>query len=274
MNFSLESSNPALQAAEGVAGPSAFEQAMTPTNTATLQGVANKTFMLCGIAIAAGAGGYSLVAMMPNVLWISNIAAFIIVLGCYFILAGKPHLAPVVAPIYAIVEGVFLGALTGLLDSVLANIGYAVAGGLALQAFVITISCMLAMLGLYSTGLIRPTRTFVAVVGTLVGAVMITYLLSFILGFAGVQLPFISLGSALQGGTPALIGLGLNIAILGLASFCLIIDFGEIETIVNSGSPKHMEWYGGFILLVALAWIYYEAVKLAFRLAILFGERD
>jgi len=35
-----------------------------------------------------------------------------------------------------------------------------------------------------------------------------------------------------------------------------------------------MEWYCGFALLVTLAWIYYEAVKLVVRLAVLFGNRD
>ena len=37
---------------------------------------------------------------------------------------------------------------------------------------------------------------------------------------------------------------------------------------------SRIEWYCGFALLVTLAWIYYEAVKLAFRLAILLGNRD
>ena len=30
----------------------------------------------------------------------------------------------------------------------------------------------------------------------------------------------------------------------------------------------------GFILLVSLAWIYYEAVKLSFRIAVLLGGRE
>ena len=86
-------------------------------------------------------------------------------------------------------------------------------------------------------------------------------------------MPFLSLGSALRGGREALIGLGLNAAILGLASLWLIIDFGKVEEIVRRGSPKDMEWYGAFALLVTLAWVYYEAVKLCFRVAILLGNR-
>ena len=45
-------------------------------------------------------------------------------------------------------------------------------------------------------------------------------------------------------------------------------DFGMIEKQVKSGAPKKMEWFCGFILMVTLVWIYLEAVKLCFRLAI------
>ena len=70
-------------------------------------------------------------------------------------------------------------------------------------------------------------------------------------------------------------GLGrLRFAILVLASLWLVIDAGEIQSIVANNSPKYMEWYGAFTLMVTLCWIYYEALKLAFRLAIMFSSRD
>ena len=89
----------------------------------------------------------------------------------------------------------------------------------------------------------------------------------------GAQMPFLSLGSAMEGGNTALIGIGLNLLILGVASLWLIIDFGMIEKQVKSAAPKQMEWFCAFILMVTLVWIYLEAVKLCFRLAILFGNR-
>jgi uncharacterized YccA/Bax inhibitor family protein len=116
---------------------------------------------------------------------------------------------------------------------------------------------------------------FVSMVKVATAGVMLAYLISFVLSLLGLGgLPFLNLGSALQGGTPALIGLGLNVAILGLASLWLIIDFKQVEENVASGAPKYMEWYCAYALLLTLAWIYYEAVKLAFRLAIIFGNRD
>ncbi len=269
-----QSSNPALHN-DHVFNEVYGDRFAQKTNVATLQGVVNKTGFLMLFAIAAGAGGYQLVSIMPSIMWISAIAAFIVCLGVYFVIYAKPHLAPYVAPVYAIVEGAFLGSLTGALDGLLVKMGYSVAGGtLALQAFVITISILLAMLALYSFRILKPTRTFVAVIKVATLGIMITYALSFVLMFFGTSLPFVSLGSAFQGGTPAFIGLGINLFILGIASMWLIIDFKLVEDTVAQGGPKYMEWYCGFALMVTLAWIYYEAVKLAFRLAILLGSRD
>ena len=140
--------------------------------------------------------------------------------------------------------------------------------------FVITISILVAMLALYSFRILRPTETFVSVIKVATAGIMITYVLSFALSFFGVALPFVSLGSAFAGGTAALIGLGINVFILGVASMWLIIDFKLVEERVAEGGPKYMEWYCGFALLVTLAWIYLEAVKLVIRLAVLFGGRD
>lgn len=139
-----------------------------------------------------------------------------------------------------------------------------------MQAFIITIGVTLGMLILYRAKIIRPTKMFTAVVSTLVAGVMFTYVISFVVSLFGMQLPFISIGSALQGGTPAWIGLGLNVFILGIAAMTLILDFKMVEDRVgHGGAPKYMEWFCGFALLITIAWIYYEAVKLAFRIAAL-----
>lgn len=268
----LQSSNPALQ------NDQAFQELRGifagQADVATLQGIVNKTGILLLLAVSAGAGGYQLVATMPSIMWISAIAAFGICLGVYFVIARKPAMAKVLGPVYAIVEGCFLGALSGALDRTLAQMGYAVAGGVAVQAFVITISILLAMLALYSFRILRPTRRFTAIVSVATAGIMLTYLISFGLSFFGMSLPLVSLNSAFAGGTAGLIGVGINVLILGVASMWLIIDFGMIEQQVARQGPKTMEWFCAFALMVTLAWIYLEAVKLVFRLAILFGNRD
>lgn len=270
----LQSSNPVL-AQDDVFNEYYGEAAGTVrSNVTTLQGVVNKTAILVGVAIVAGAGGYAVGQLYPSAIWISAIAAFIVSLGIFYKLRGNPAHAVFLAPVYGVFQGFFLGALTGALDHLLQAMGYVAAGGLAVQAFIITISVMLAMLALYSLGWLRPTKMFVAVVSTLTVGIMITYLISFIASFFIAGLPFIRITSAFEGGWAPMIGLGLNVLLLGIASLWLIIDFGLIEEKIKEGAPKQMEWYCGFALIVTLAWIYLEAVKLAFRLAVLFGNRD
>ena len=245
-------------------------------NVTTVQGVVNKTAILISIAVAAGTGGYWLIntGTSTSFVWISCLASMGICFGAYMVLRGNPAHARWLAPIYAVAEGVFLGALTAALDRMLEGMAIAATGGLALQALIITISIMGSMLALYSMRILRPTRRFVATVSVLSLGIGITYLISWPLAMFGMQLPFISLSSAVGEGWMPMIGLGINVLFLGVASMWLIIDFGMIEEKVAAGAPKQMEWYCGFALLVSLAWIYYESVKLAFRLALLVGNRD
>ncbi|TNE43853.1 MAG: Bax inhibitor-1/YccA family protein [Deltaproteobacteria bacterium] len=246
------------------------------SDAATMSGVVNKTSFLVMIALIAGAGGYTLAFMFPSAIMISFIASLIIGLGFTFYLAGNPEASPRLAPIYAVVEGIFLGAFTAVADAYLGRAGLAVAGGVGIQALIITASCVGSMLVLYRTGILKPTRTFVAIVQTLTMAVFVTYLVSFLFSmFSSNPLPLLSpFSSASASGSSAWIGLAINGAILLLASAWLIIDFKMVEENVEAGAPKYMEWYCGFAILVTLTWIYYEAVKLVVRLAVIFGSSD
>jgi uncharacterized YccA/Bax inhibitor family protein len=238
----------------------------------TLQGVINKTAILTVIAVVAGAGGFSYFTANPGSLWIGFIAAFVITIGIYFVIFGNPRRAPYLAPVYAIVEGFFLGGFTAFAEYLLASRGLSVAGGVALQAFIVTVSVLLAMLGLYSSRIIRPTGTFMSIMAVAAGAVGVMYMLGFMLMLFGIRMPYIFISSTMETGTAGYIGLGINLLFLGIASFMLIFDFKLIEDKVKAGSPKYMEWFCGFALLVTLAWIYLESVKLVLRVAVLFGR--
>ncbi len=267
----LQSSNPVLSN-DDVFGEVYGKRGMfnEAADVTTVQGVVNKTLLLVTIAVVAGAGGYALLNVFPGIVWIACIASVVIALGFFFFLKGRPQLSPVVAPIYAIVEGVFLGAVTALADNILE--GMAV-GGVGVQAFIVTACCVLSVLAAYKLKIIRPTRRFRAVIVTLTGAVMLAYLVSFIMSLVWQPLPLISFASAVNDhGMMGFLGLGINIFILVLASLFLVLDFDLVERNVKAGSPKYMEWYCAFGLLVTMAWIYFEAVKLVIRLTVLFGR--
>lgn len=267
----LQSSNPIL-ANENLFG--ALLQAESAPQAASVSGVINKTTMLVAAAVAAGAGGYAIATNYPwmvTPLWlVSGLTALVL----FFTMRKAVTVKPPVAFIYAITQGAFLGALSKLLEGILISQGIEMAGGsLALQAFVVTAGMVLATLGLYRARIIRPTAMFQSVITSLVGGIAVVYLIAIVLSLFGVQMPFISIGSALEGGTAAYIGLGLNAAILIIAALTLIMDFGQIEAAVNERAPVSFEWYLAFGLTVSMVWIFFEALKLVFRLALLFGDR-
>lgn len=260
--FSLtESTNPAMRYNELFAP-------ISGTETASVQGVINKTAMLTVVALIGGVIGVALAPRIPAGGMIAvMILTGIVTIGLYFAAVARPMMAAVLAPIYAIIEGCFLGVFTTMIDSWLASSDITVAGGVALQAFIITIAILAAMLILYTLRIIQPTRKFKAVVGTCMMGIFLVYLISFPLMLFGVQVPFISVFTTPTSGSGMLIGLGVNLFILLIASLMLIIDFGMIEQRIKAGSPKRMEWFCGFILLVSLAWIYIQSVELVARIA-------
>jgi uncharacterized YccA/Bax inhibitor family protein len=71
----------------------------------------------------------------------------------------------------------------------------------------------------------------------------------------------------------AWVGLGINAVILLIASLWLIVDFQQVETAVASRVSKEYEWYFAYALMVTLVWIYLEALKLAFRAAMMANDR-
>jgi uncharacterized YccA/Bax inhibitor family protein len=66
--------------------------------------------------------------------------------------------------------------------------------------------------------------------------------------------------SFLYSSTP--LGIGISAVVVIIAALNLILDFDMIETGVNMGAPKYMEWYGAFAMMVTLIWLYLEILRL------------
>ena len=122
----------------------------------------------------------------------------------------------------------------------------------------------------HATSKIRETDDLlsVATLGVIAAA-----LLSFVLSFFGIDTMLFNLGNAFGGGSAPWIGLGVTGAILILASLWLIVDFRQADELVASNAPKETEWYVAFGLIVTIAWIYFEALKLVYYIAAM-SNRD
>lgn len=263
--LNLRSTNPVLARAESdgyvrVSGA-----------VATIGGVAQKTAIGISIAVVGGLFGGFLASRFGGNAYIAIfIASAVVSLITYFCIIGKPERAVWGMPVYAFAEGAMLGAMALLLESILAGMKGATASsvmGLGTQAFIITLCVAIGMLCVYRLGLIRANKTFVAVLSTMTLGIMLAYLASFVMGMFGAQMPFLSLSSAMEGGRAAWIGIGLNVVILIVASLWLVVDFQRVEEATTAGVPRKMEWYFAFGIIVTLVWVYFEALKLAFRVA-------
>ena len=147
-------------------------------------------------------------------------------------------------------EGFFLGAI-----SVVYNHLYE---GIVLQAVMLTMGTLFAMLMAYRTGLIKPTEKFKMGVVAATGGIAIVYLATIVLGFFNINIPLIH--------ESGIVGIGFSLFVIVIAAMNLVLDFDFIETGVEQGAPKYMEWYGAFGLMVTLVWLYLEFLRLLSKL--------
>ena len=217
----------------------------------TLQGTATKSMLLLLLTVFAASFTWRAVAsgnvtiLMPAAL-IGGLGGFIVAMITIF----KPNVSPYTAPIYAVLEGLLLGAISSLYNARWA--------GLPLQAVGLTFGVFMAMLIVYRLGLVRATEKFRLGVVAATGGIAIMYLLSFVLGFFGVQMNFLRDSSPLS--------IGISVVIVVVAALNLVLDFDFIERGVSYRAPKYMEWYGAFGLMVTLVWLYLEILRLLAKL--------
>jgi uncharacterized YccA/Bax inhibitor family protein len=219
----------------------------------TVQGTMSKTFLLLAILSATALWSWNATAsdqLGLAVLPVAGIAGFVLAMITIF----KPTVAPWTAPVYAAMEGVFLGALSQLVEMQFHD-KYP---GIALQAVSLTAGTLLIMLFLYGSGVIRVTERLKAGIIMATGALCLFYLVSFVLMFFGVAVPFLGASK---------IGIGFSLFVVGLAAFNLLLDFDFIEEAARRQAPKYMEWYGAFGLMVTLIWLYLEMLRLLQKVA-------
>lgn len=242
----MRTSNPALN-------DKVFDLERSSTgDVMTINGTVNRTgILLCLLmftAVFSWDKAYS--AVNPGALypWLigSAIAGFVIALITVF----KKTAAPITAPIYAAVEGILLGILSAFYEMQFP--------GLVFQAILLTFGTLFALLIAYRSGVIKATENFKLGVFAATGGIALIYLVTFVLSFFNVSIPFIH-GS----GT---IGILFSLFVVVIAALNLVLDFDFIERGAERGAPKYMEWYAAFGLLVTLIWLYIEMLRLLSKL--------
>ncbi len=224
--------------------------ASSSSSTMTIGGTVNKTLICTALLIISAAfvwkrvlgdQGLQTDSLTPFML-VGGIGGFIVAMFTIF----KPAWAFITAPIYCILEGLLLGAISSLME-----FQYP---GIALQAAGLTIGALVAMLFTFEMGWIKPTEKFRSGLMIAMGGIVLVYLTTMVLGFFGIRVPYIH-----EGG---IIGIGFSLFVIIIASLSLILDFEFIRQNSGGNTPKYMEWYGAFSLMVTLIWLYIEILNL------------
>lgn len=217
-----------------------------PSNAMTVTGTLIKIGFLTMVVVLAAIPSYYLMSIKSPLAWPITIGS---VVGAFLVamyLSGKPDKAPTLAPIYAILEGLFVGGISAFFaartDFIIVN------------AIGLTISTVITMLFIYKTGIIKVTQKFRSVMATILGAIMIYYVSTFILSFFGIYLS--------HWHNNGIFSIVICLAILVVAALSLLLDFDLIERCVEKRSPKSMEWYASFGVLVTIVWLYTEFLRL------------
>lgn len=240
----MKSSNPILREEVIQNGYSVNEHPMT------VSGTMNKLLVLCAVMLISAAavyyqfslGRYDFVrSVMP--------AGCIIGLIVAIVLAFNQKLSPYLTPVYAFAQGAAISGISCFFE--------AAYPGIVIQAVSITMLTVLSMALLFKSGLIRATERFKSIIFTATAAIAGFYLISLVLMFFHVNIPYFTSTSP--------VAFVINVAIAVIAALNLIIDFDFIEKGSQNMMPAVYEWYGAFGLLVTVLWLYIEILRLLAR---------
>jgi len=243
-HLSLRSGNPVLKANTFIQRHAAIDN-----GTMTITGTVNKTALSLLLLMTTAIFTWNMAPNDPRVGGLMMVGIFGGLIAA-MITVFKQHLAPYTTPIYALLEGLALGGISRFFETLYP--------GIVNQAVFLTFGTLAALLFAYRSGLIKPTENFKLGIAAATGGIFFVYIISFILGLFGVQIPLIHSNSNF--------GILFSFGVVVIAALNLVLDFDFIEEGAEIGAPKYMEWFGAFGLLVTLIWLYLEILHLLAKL--------
>jgi uncharacterized YccA/Bax inhibitor family protein len=241
--------NPALNQRSFQRG---IEEAGTEPRGMSAAGTYAITGLLFVIVVAAAAFGWSQVeivtvsgreeALTPAWTWLAFLLTFVVaIVGAFAYRA-----APITSVLYALSEGSLLGIASRYYDLRF--------DGIVSQALIATLCIFLAVYLLYSLRIVKVTSRFATGVIAATGGILLLYIVVWLLSLLGVNFAFLY--------APTPLGIGISVLIVILGALNLTLDFAFIENAAAAGTPRFMQWYGAFGLMLSLIWIYVSVLRL------------
>jgi uncharacterized YccA/Bax inhibitor family protein len=238
--MNMKSGNPALSV-------NTFAGLGESNDPMTMAGTINKTAVLLALVVI-GAGWvwnlYFASQQLKVVLYllVGSLGGFLVALYTTFHKQASRYTAPV----YALLEGLALGGVSALYE--------AKQPGIALQAVGLTFGTLACMLVAYRFEIIKVTDNFKMGVLAATFGILLVYVVDLILLFFGHPISMIH--------ESGYAGILFSLFVVCIAALNLVMDFDFIARGVASRSPKYMEWYSAFGLVVTLIWLYLEVLRL------------
>tara|TARA_Y100001935_G_scaffold252328_1_gene256035 strand:+ start:36 stop:782 length:747 start_codon:yes stop_codon:yes gene_type:complete len=240
-HLSYRSGNPVLTS-------NAFNLQSDYSDKMTIGGTVNKTFLSLMILIGSAYYSWTYISVTNILVFPSLFGAFIVGI----ITVKKKIWAPITVPIYGVLKGIFLGIFSNIFNSMY--------DGIVITAISYTLCILFALLSIYRLGIIKPTENFKLGVAAATMGIAILYVANLGMSFFGSGIPLMDINNS------SMISIGFSLFVIVIASMNLVVDFDFIEEGAEKGAPKYMEWYGAFGLMVTLAWLYLEILKLLAKL--------
>jgi uncharacterized YccA/Bax inhibitor family protein len=217
----------------------------------TLDDVVMKTLGLFSIVLLVGAASWFTVSGNTDL-------AFPLLLGGMFgglavglVIAFKKTISVPLIVLYSVLEGVLVGAISSVFETLY--------HGIVSTAVLATLCTFAGMFLAWKFNIIRVTdksrRIF--------GMALIGYLL---FGLVNVVAVFMGYGEGFGIGGKGLLGIGISVLGVGLASYSLAIDFDSVDRAVAAQLPEKYSWLLAHGLIVTLVWLYLEILRLLARL--------
>ena len=219
----------------------------------TLDDVVMKTLFLFGIVVVVAAASWFFVAPIENTglrlpLMLGGMLGG---LAVGLVIAFKKTVSVPLIVLYAVLEGVLVGTISMVFEAAFP--------GVVTTAVIATTATFGGMFLAWKFGIIKVTdksrRIF--------GMAIMGYLL---FGIANVVASFMGVGDGWGfGGKSGLLGIGISVLGVGLASYSLAVDFDSVDRAVAAQLPEKYSWLMAHGLIVSLVWLYLEILRLLAR---------
>ncbi|MEO8557409.1 MAG: Bax inhibitor-1/YccA family protein [Actinomycetota bacterium] len=168
------------------------------------------------------------------------------------VIAFKKTISVPLIVLYAVLEGVLVGAISSVFE-----LRYP---GIVTTAVIATASTFAGMFLAWKFGIIKVTDRSRRIFGMAIMGYLLFSLVNVAAAFMGV-------GSGWGfGGKNTMLGIGISVLGVGLASYSLAINFDSIDRAVEAQLPEKYSWLMAHGLIVTLVWLYLEILRLLARL--------